>query len=150
MVPSGDPSPHFPLHSAVDFDVDQHSSGGFVLLENLEHEGGDGNSVAVEEGGPDGCVAVSLVGGGQGGGEGDLLAAVGGVGVEFGVVDPDAVVGVEGGEGDLHGEGQSVGGGGGGGGDGAAGGEVECVNGGILEEETGFGGAEDDPDDEDY
>jgi len=105
MVPSGDPSPHFPLDSAVDLDVDQHSSGGFVLLENLEHEGGDGNGGAVEEGGPDGGVTVALVGGGEGGGQGDLLAAIGGVGIEFGVVDADAVVGVEGGEGNLHGEG---------------------------------------------
>lgn len=48
---------------------------------------------------------MALVGWGEGGGEGDLLAAVGGVSVEFGVVDADAVVGVEGGEGDLHGEG---------------------------------------------
>jgi len=53
--------------------VDQHSFGGFVLLENLEHERGDGNCTVVEEGGPDG------------GGEGDLLAAIGGVGLEFGV-----------------------------------------------------------------
>lgn len=150
MVNSGNPSSDLPLDSSVDFYVDQNSSGGFVLLEDLEREGGDGDGGGVEVGGPDGGVAVALVGGGEGGGDGDLLAAVGGVGVEFGVVNSDAVVGVEGGEGDLHGEGEGVGGWGNGGRGVAGGGEVEGVDGGVLEDEAGFGGAEDDPDEEDH
>jgi len=34
-------------------------------LENLEHERGYGNGTTVEEGGPNGNVAVALVGGGR-------------------------------------------------------------------------------------
>lgn len=150
MVPSGDPSPHFPLNPTVDLDVDQHAAGGLVLAENLEHEGGDGDGGAVEEGRPDGGVAVALVGGRERGGEGDLLAAVGGVGVEFGVVNADAVVGVEGRERHLHGQCERVRGGGGGGGRVAGGGEVEGVHGGVFQDEAGLGRPEDDPYEEDY
>lgn len=93
---------------------------------------------------------MALVGVGERGGEGDLLAPVGGVDVERVVVDADARVGVVGGEGDLHGEGEGVGGWGNGGRGVAGGGEVEGVDGGVLEDEEGFGGAEDDPDEEDH
>lgn len=150
MVISGNPSSNLPLHSSADFDVNQNSSGGSVLLEDLESERGDGDGGGVEVGGPDGGFSVALVGGGEGGGDGELLAAVGGVGVKFGVDDSDAVVGVEGSEGDLQGEGEGVGGWIDGGRGGAGGGEVEGVDGGVLEDEAGFGGAEDDPDEEDH
>lgn len=92
---------------------------------------------------------MALVSGGQSGGEGDLLAAVGGEDLEAVVVDADAVVGVVGVERDLHGERES-------GGRGISrsrkgrrkvggGGEVEVVNGAVLEDEAGFGGPEDGP-----
>lgn len=54
------------------------------------------------------------------------------------VVDADAGVGVAGGDGDLEGGGEGVGGCG-----------VELVDGGVLEGEGGFGGAQDYPDYED-
>lgn len=83
---------------------------------------------------------VALVGVGEGGGEGDLLATVGGVEAERVVVNADAGVGVVGGEADLHGEGEGVGDGGR---------EVEGEEGGVLEREAWFGWAEDDPYEED-
>lgn len=81
---------------------------------------------------------MALVGGGDDGGDGDLLVAVGGVDEEAIVVDADAVVGVAGVEGDLQHGGEGVGGG-----------DVELGDGGILEGEAGLGGAEDEPDHQD-
>lgn len=72
---------------------------------------------------------------------GDLLAPVGGEGVELVVVDADAIVGVARGEADVQDEGEGVG---------VAGGEVELLDGGILEVELRPGGSEkEEPDDED-
>lgn len=77
---------------------------------------------------------MSLVGvGGEGRGERDLLAAVGGIDVDLVVDNGDSAVGVVGGDGGLEGGGEGVGGGG----------EVEGVDCGVLEGETGFFGAED-------
>lgn len=79
---------------------------------------------------------MALIRVGDGGGEGDLLAAVGSEDVEVVVVDADAVVRVVGCESDLHGERDGVG-------DGR--GEVEGVESGGLcrnvEAETDNGGA---------
>ncbi|RDX61727.1 hypothetical protein CR513_60021, partial [Mucuna pruriens] len=136
MVASRDPSADLPLDPSVDLYVDQDDAGGLVLLQRGEHEGRDGDGVGEEEGRPDGEVAVALVGVGEGGGEGDLLAPVGGIDVEFVVVDADAGVGVVGGEGGLHGEGEGVGGGRG---------EVEGVDAGVFECEPGFSWPEDHP-----
>lgn len=86
---------------------------------------------------------MALVRGGDGGTVGDLLVLVGDVGVEAVVVDSDVVVGVAGGEGHLEVGREEVGDGG-----------VEGVDGDVLEDEGGLGGAEDGPDyengDEDY
>lgn len=140
VVPSRDPSSDLPLDPPADLNVDHDGAGTLVLLQGGENKRRDGDGVTVEEGRPDGEVVVALVGVGDGGGEGDLLAAVGGVEAERVVVDADARVGVVGGEGDLHGEGEGVGDGGG---------EVEVEEGGVLEREAGLGGAEDDPYEED-
>lgn len=113
-------------------------------MDDLHSEvGSHRDGVAVEERRPNGDVFVALVGCREESGEGDLLAAVGGVDVEAVVVDADAFVGVAGGEGDLDVGGEEVGSGGG------VAGDVEVVDGGVLEDEPGFGGAEDDPDEED-
>lgn len=64
--------------------------------------------------------------------EGDLLAVVGGVDVEFVVVNADSLVRVSGRDGDLEGGGEE-----------SRDGEVEGVDGGVLEEEVRLGGAED-------
>lgn len=93
--------------------------------------------VAVDEGGPDVDLLVALVGGGDGGAEGDLLAVIGGVDVEPVVVDADLVVGVSGGEGHLEVGGEEV-----------RCGEVEGVDGGVLEDEPGLVWLEDGPDEE--
>lgn len=141
MVPPRDPRPDLPLDPPVDLNVDHYGAGGaLVLLQRGQHKRRDGDDIAEEKRRPDGEVAVALVGVGERGGEGDLLAPVGGVDAERVVVDADARVGVVGGEGDLHGEGEGVG---------CGGGEVEGVEGGVLEGEVGLCGAEDDPDEED-
>lgn len=77
---------------------------------------------------------MALVGGGDEVREGNLLAAVGGVGVEFLIVDADLVVGVAGGDGDLDVDGEDI-----------RGGDVEGVDGGVLEDEAWVLGLEDCP-----
>lgn len=81
---------------------------------------------------------MALISGGQQCGEGDLLAVVGGVDVDSVVVNADSVVRVSRGDRDLEGGGEEI-----------CGGEVEGVDGGVLEDEMWLGGAEDDPYDED-
>lgn len=82
---------------------------------------------------------MALIRGGQQRWEGDLLAVIGGVDVEFVVVNADFIVGVAGGESDLEIGGEEV-----------WRGEVEGVNGGILEDEMWLRGSEDEPYKEDY
>lgn len=68
----------------------------------------------------------------------DLLVPVRGVDIHPVVVDPDVVVGVAGGDGDLERGGEEV----------RVRGDVEGVEGGILEDEAGLVGVEDGPGDE--
>ncbi|KAK4441322.1 hypothetical protein Salat_0467100 [Sesamum alatum] len=139
MILPGDERPDFPPDSAVNSDVNHHRPRHLILVQ------GDGkvrrhrDGVAVQKGRPDGDVFVALIGGGELRREGDLLAVVGGVDVELVVVNTDSVVGVAGGEGHLEGGGEKVGRG-----------DVEGVDGDVLEDEMGLGGAEDEPDEEDY
>lgn len=58
--------------------------------------------------------------------------------VEFIVIDTDTIIWISGYNGDLHIGGEKE----------TAGGDVECVDGGVLESELGFCGTEDEPDDE--
>lgn len=102
MISAGDEGPDFPSDPSVDLDQELHGPTGLVLAERDGVVRCDGYLVAVYEGGPDVDVLVALVGGGDGGAEGDLLAPVGGVDVEPVVVDADLIVGVSGGEGDLE------------------------------------------------
>lgn len=138
MVAAGDERPDFPPDPAVYSDVHHHRPGDLVLVEGDAEVRRHRHGGAVQERRPDGGVLVALVGRRQQRGEGDLLAVVGGVDVDPVVVDPDPLVGVAGGEGDLEGGGEGVGGG-----------EVEGEDGGVLEDETGLGGLEDEPDEED-
>lgn len=83
---------------------------------------------------------MALVSGRQECGKGELLAAVSAINVHLEVVNANAVVGVARGDCDLHTRRQEIWGGGG----------VEAKNGDVLEDEMGFGGAENCPYDEDY
>ncbi|GER41841.1 hypothetical protein STAS_18573 [Striga asiatica] len=132
MVAAGDEGTDPPLDPAGDLDGEADGAGGLVLAEGEAVVGCDGDVVAVEERGPDVEVMVALVDGRDGGGVGDLLAVVGGVGGEAVVVDADSGVGVVGG-----------------GGDDVWGGDVEGEDGGVLEDESGLVGLEDGPDYED-
>lgn len=138
ITPSND-GPNFPSHPSVN--LDQHPYGPSLLVLAQRHavvrrhrHVGPGN-----EGRPNVDVLVALVRRRYGGVVGDLLAPVGGVGVEFVVVDSDSSVGVSGGDGDLKVGGNEIG----------KGGEVEGVKGGVLEGKTRFFGLENGPYDED-
>jgi len=134
MVSAGDKGPDFPSDPSVDLDGELHGPIGLVLAERDRIVRRDRHLGAVDEGGPDVDILVALVGRRDGGAEGDLLVAIGGVHVEPVVVDADLVVGVSGGDGDLEVGGQEV-----------RGGEIEGVDGGVLEDEPGLVGLEDGP-----
>ena len=138
MVTPRDKRSDLPFDAAVNFNGELDGAVGLVLGEGEAVVGGDRDVVAVEKGGPDVDVLVALVDGRDDGVVGNLLAVVGGEGVEFVVVDADAGVGVAGEDGDLEGGGDDVGSG-----------DVEGEDGGVLEEEPGLFGLEDGPHQED-
>lgn len=145
MVVARDPAPDLPADAAVDLDLEDEITRLAVILERGGEVWREGDVGAGEHRGPDADVAVALVDGRQRGGDGDLLVLVGGVDVEAVVVDPDPVVGVARGDGDLeHGREE----GGGRGCRRGVCGKVELAERGVLEEEARVGRAEDEVDDE--
>lgn len=134
VVAAGDEGADLPADPAVSSDGDEDGTRSLVLAEALEVEGCDGDVGAVDKGRPNVDLFVALIGGRDGGAEGDLLALVSDVGFEAVVVDSDVVVRVAGDERDLETGCQEVGDGG-----------VEGVNGDVLKSEGRFGGSEDCP-----
>ncbi|KAG0449225.1 hypothetical protein HPP92_027464 [Vanilla planifolia] len=87
---------------------------------------------------------MSLIACGELGGRGDLPILVFGEYIEAIVVDADAIVRVSGRDGDLEADGEEIGEE-----EVGVGGEVELVDGAVLEEEFGLCWAKDEPDHED-
>ncbi|KZV48980.1 hypothetical protein F511_09576 [Dorcoceras hygrometricum] len=138
MVPPRNKGPHFPSHSAVEFDHHGHSAAGLVLAEGNAVVRRHRDGVAVDERGPDVYVLVALIDWRDGGEVRDLLVVVGGVNVHPIVVDADPRVRVAGADGDLHG-----------GRDDVRGGDIEAEDGGVLEDEPGCFGLQDSQNEED-
>jgi len=134
MVPPCNKSPNFPSHPSISFDQQHHGPGALILCERFGVIGRDRNAVAVDVRGPNVDVFVALIGGWDLRTECDLLVAVNGIDIELVVVDADLVVWVARREGDLEAGGEEVGG------------DVEGVNGGVLEDEFWFCGLEYGPD----
>nr|GMD86721.1 hypothetical protein F511_29086 [Ipomoea batatas] len=120
VVTAGGEGPDSPLNAAVKFNGDPNGAGVLVLTEVGAVKRRNGDVIAVDKRGPEVSVLVALVYRRDNGVIGDLLVVVGGEGVELVVVDADAAVGVVGGDGDLDGGGEDVGGG-----------DVEVVDGGF-------------------
>lgn len=102
VVVAGNPRAHLPFDAPVDLDVEEHGSGVQIQRQGLLQVGRDRDGVSGQERRPNCDFLVALVGGGQERREGDQLVPVRGVGVELDIVDANAVVGVLGGDGDLH------------------------------------------------
>lgn len=130
--------PNFPSNPAVNSHVNQHRPRQLIMVQRLRQVRRHWHGGAVQERRPHRDVLMALVGGLQPYRRSDLLAVVGGVDVETVVVNADSAVRVAGGEGDLEGGGEEV-----------WGGEVEGVDGGVLEHEMRLRGAEDQPHQED-
>nr|GMD92037.1 hypothetical protein DM860_003399 [Ipomoea batatas] len=111
VVTAGGEGPDSPLNAAVKFNGDPNGAGVLVLTEVGAVKRRNGDVIAVDKRGPEVSVLVALVYRRDNGVIGDLLVVVGGEGVELVVVDADAAVGVVGGDGDLDGGGEDVGGG---------------------------------------
>ncbi|KAK8496811.1 hypothetical protein V6N13_126155 [Hibiscus sabdariffa] len=137
MVSPGDEGSNFPSHPSINLDHQENRPGCLFGSQAGGEFRGDGHRVAVDEGRPDVDLFVTLVGWREGCPKGDLLVIVSGVNVESVVVNADSVVGVPGGQGELEVGGEEVGGGG-----------VECVDGGVLEDEPGLAGTKDCPNEE--
>ncbi|KAA8516802.1 hypothetical protein F0562_017088 [Nyssa sinensis] len=136
-VPARYEAPNFPSHPSIELDQQQHGPVGLVLAEGDAVVRSHRHVRPVDERRPDVDVFVTFVSGWNGGHVCDLLAVVGGEDVEFIVVNPDVIVRVSGGDGDLEVGGEEVGGG-----------DVEGVDGGILEDELWLFGLQNGPNDE--
>lgn len=137
MITARNEGPDLPSDPSIDLDGDQNVAVGLVLTQSDEVVGSDGDVVAVDEGGPDVDLLVTLIRGRDGGAIGDLLVAIVDVGVETVVVDSDPFVGVAGQDGHLEIYGQEVGHAG-----------IEGVHGDVLQDEGWLGRPQGRPDDE--
>lgn len=108
VVTAGGVGADLKTDSSVNLDEEHHCSIGLVLGEGDAVERSHRDVDAGDERRPDVDVLVALVNGGYGGVVGDLLALVGGVGVELVVVDAELVVWVAGDDGDLDCGGEEV------------------------------------------
>ncbi|KAL1821213.1 hypothetical protein ACET3Z_016082 [Daucus carota] len=138
MIPTRSEGSNFPSHPSIHLDHQQYIPAGLILAQRHPVVRRHRDVGAVDKRRPDVGVFVALVGGEDGGEVSDLLAPVGGEDVELVVVDSDFAVGVSGVDGDLEVGGEEVG----------DGGDVEGVDGGVLEGEAGLFGLENGPDDE--
>lgn len=138
LVPPSYEASDLPSNLAVNFDQDHQCSGVPVLIQRRTDEGRDRHGGAGDERGPYVDVLMALVEARDDGPESDLLVSVDGIDVEFVVVDSDSAVWVARGDSEEEIGGEETGDGG-----------VEGVDGDVLKEESGFGGTEDCPDDED-
>uniref|UniRef100_A0A0A0KKM0 Uncharacterized protein n=1 Tax=Cucumis sativus TaxID=3659 RepID=A0A0A0KKM0_CUCSA len=138
MVAAGDEGTDFESDAAVEFNGQLDGTNGLILIKGGAVVGRDGNVVTDEEGRPDVDIVVALVGWLNAGTESDLLVMVNGVDVEAVVIDSDLVVRVTGIDGDLDTGGDEV-----------SGGEIEEVDGGVLDDEFGLCGLKNGPNKED-
>lgn len=127
---------NFPSDPSAHFDTDHHRPSKLILGQCITVKWRNRDRISEQKRGPNREVLVALVRRRQQRRQRDLLAAVGGVDVDSVVVNADAVVRVAGGESDLEGGREEA----------SPGGNVECVDGGVLEDEVGTRGAEDEPD----
>lgn len=138
LVPAGYDVPDLPPDPSFDFNQQQQSSGVPVLIQRRTDERSHWHGGAGDKRRPNVDVLVALVEARDDGPESDLLVPVDGVDAEVVVVDSDAAVGVARGDSEEEIGGEEAGDGG-----------VEGVDGDVLEDESGLGGAEDGPDYED-
>ncbi|KAF5473930.1 hypothetical protein F2P56_005877 [Juglans regia] len=138
MVAARNEGPNFPSDPSVDLDVEQYCPIGLVLAEREGVVRSHRHGGSVDEGGPDVDLLVALVGGRDLAAEGDLLVAVTGVDVELVVVNTDLVIRIAGVKGDLEGGCEEV----------RRGGDVEGVDGSVLEYKPGLAWLENGPDNE--
>lgn len=127
MVVTGDEGTDLESDATVEFNRQQDGAGGLILIQRSAVVRRDRNDVSDEKRRPDILIVVALVGRLNDGTESDLLVPVDGVDVEAVVVDSDLVVRILGGDGDLDAGGEEV-----------SGGDIEDVDGGVLDDEFGL------------
>lgn len=137
MIPPGDKPPNSPSNPSVDLNNQRYLTIGLILSQRRAVVRRHRDVGSVHKRRPDVVVFVALVHRLDGGEVSDLLVFVRREDVEFIVVNSDSVVGVMGGDGDLKVGGEED-----------RGGDVEGVDGGVLESESGFSGLKDCPCDE--
>ncbi|CAI9783349.1 unnamed protein product [Fraxinus pennsylvanica] len=111
VVPAGDERPNFPLNTAVNLENHKDSSVRLVLVQGHTIIRRHRHVVTVNKRRPDVYVLVALIHRWYDCVVGNLLAVVGGVHVQFVVINADSGVGVAGVDGDLDGGGNDIGGG---------------------------------------
>lgn len=135
MITSGDKGANFPSDPSINLDHQLDGTVSLVLGEGLAVKRSYGDVSPRYEGGPSVDGLVALVDRRNSGEVSDLLAPVGSVNVEFVVVNTNFVIRVSGRDRNLEVGGEEV----------WNGGDVEGVEGGVLDYEAGFFGLEDGP-----
>lgn len=134
VVPPGDKPPNSPSHPSGHLDNHRDGTVGLVLSQRSTIVRRHRNVVAVDKGRPDVVILVALVHRLDSGKVSNLLVMVRRKDVKSVIVDADPVIRVMGGDGDLK-VGRKK----------DRGGDVEGVDGGVLEGESGFPGLKDCP-----
>ncbi|CAI9783350.1 unnamed protein product [Fraxinus pennsylvanica] len=111
VVPAGDEGPNFPLNTAVNLENHKDSSIRLVLVQGYTIIRRHRHVVTVNKRRPDVYVLVALIHRWYDCVVGNLLAVVGGVHVQFVVINADSGVAVAGVDGDLDCGGDDIGGG---------------------------------------
>lgn len=138
MVMTGCNRPYFPFHTAVNFKVEPNAAVLLVFGESRAVIGSNRYVIAHNKRRPDVDVFVALVYRRNLGVIRNLLVVVGGVNIHLVVIYAYVAIGITGVNGGLNRGGEDV-----------RGGDIEDEDGGVLEDETGFFGLKNGPNDED-
>jgi len=139
MKAAGSEGSDLPSDPSIDLESQGNGPGSGIGAQSDAVVRSHRNIGAHDKRGPNVDIFVALVCGWYGCEICDLLAPIDGINIEFVIVNPNFVIRVSGGDGDLDGSGEEGGGG-----------DIEGVDGGVLEDETRLSGLQDSPHQEEY
>ncbi|KAJ4705382.1 hypothetical protein OWV82_022168, partial [Melia azedarach] len=134
MILPRNESPDFPSHPSINLEHQRYNPTGLILGQRNSIVRRHRHRVSVHIRRPDVYFLVALISSRQRSAVGDLLVTISSIEVELIVVDADFVIRVTGRDGDLKAGGEEVGIG-----------DVEDVNGGVLEDELRLSGTKNGP-----
>ncbi|CAK9180592.1 unnamed protein product [Ilex paraguariensis] len=135
IVTSGCDAPNFESDPSINLDQQSNAPTSLFLAQRRTVVRSNWNHIPINEGRPNVSILVTLINGLYADSISDLLAAISGVDGESVVVNSDIIIRVSRNDGDLDVGAEDVGCG-----------DVQAVDGGVLEDKTGFFGLQNRPD----